>query len=87
MKPSRELIKAEPELTAIDRASEPAGIAHSYNYGVDPNAETEVHLLDYWRAVEDLGFGQIALLLPTKPLDESLRLLDEYAALVAQYRG
>ena len=42
---------------------------------------------DYWRAVEDLGFGQIALLLPTKPLDESLRLLDEYAALVAQYRG
>ena len=23
----------------------------SYNYGVDPNAETEVHLLDYWRAV------------------------------------
>jgi alkanesulfonate monooxygenase SsuD/methylene tetrahydromethanopterin reductase-like flavin-dependent oxidoreductase (luciferase family) len=42
---------------------------------------------DYWRAVEDLGFGQVALLLPTKPLDESLRLLDEYAALVAQYRG
>ncbi|MGH9428687.1 MAG: GumC family protein, partial [Terriglobia bacterium] len=24
---------------------------HSYNYGVDLNAETEVHLLDYWRAV------------------------------------
>ena len=23
----------------------------SYNYGVDPNAETDVHLLDYWRAV------------------------------------
>jgi hypothetical protein len=34
-----------------------------------------------------LGFGQIALLLPTKPLDESLRLLDKYAALVDQYRG
>ena len=32
---------------------------------------------DYWRAVEDLGFGQVALLLPTKPLDESLRLLDD----------
>jgi hypothetical protein len=32
---------------------------------------------DYWRAVEDLGFGQVALLLPTKPLDDSLRLLDE----------
>ena len=42
---------------------------------------------DYWRAAEDLGFGQLALLLPTEPLDESLRLLDEYAALVAQYRG
>jgi probable F420-dependent oxidoreductase len=43
--------------------------------------------LDYWRAVEDLGFGQVALLLPTKPLDESLRLLDEYAAHVSAYRG
>jgi probable F420-dependent oxidoreductase len=43
--------------------------------------------LEYWRAVDDLGFGQIAVLLPTAPLDESLRLLDEYAALVEQYRG
>ncbi|MGO4444560.1 LLM class F420-dependent oxidoreductase [Mycobacterium sp. 2YAF39] len=42
---------------------------------------------DYWRAVEDLGFGQVALLLPTKPLDESLRILDEYAAHVSEYRG
>ena len=42
--------------------------------------------LDYWRAAEDLGFGQLALLLPTRPRDESLRLLDEYASLVAQYR-
>ena len=42
---------------------------------------------DYWRAVEDLGFGQVALLLPTKPLDESLRLLDEFAALVSKYRA
>ena len=42
---------------------------------------------DYWRGVEDLGFGQVALLLPTKPLDESLRLLDDYAAKVKQYRG
>jgi probable F420-dependent oxidoreductase len=41
----------------------------------------------YWRAAEDLGFGQLALLLPTRPLDESLRLLDEFAALVDQYRG
>jgi probable F420-dependent oxidoreductase len=42
---------------------------------------------DYWRAAEDLGFGQLGLLLPTKPLDESLRLLDEYAEKVANYRG
>ncbi|KQH75947.1 5,10-methylene tetrahydromethanopterin reductase [Mycobacterium gordonae] len=43
--------------------------------------------LEYWRAAEDLGFGQLALLLPTKPRDESLRLLDDYAARVAEYRG
>jgi probable F420-dependent oxidoreductase len=42
---------------------------------------------EYWKAVEELGFGQLALLLPSKPKDESLRLLDEYAALVEQYRG
>jgi probable F420-dependent oxidoreductase len=42
---------------------------------------------DYWHAAEELGFGQLALLLPTRPLDESRRLLDEYAALVDQYRG
>jgi probable F420-dependent oxidoreductase len=41
----------------------------------------------YWRATEDLGFERLALLLPTKPLDESLRLLDDYAAKVAEYRG
>jgi probable F420-dependent oxidoreductase len=43
--------------------------------------------LDYWRSVEDLGWGQVALLLPTKPLDESLKLLDEYAASVEKYRN
>ncbi len=41
----------------------------------------------YWGALDKLGFGQAALLLPSVPLDESLRLLDEYAALVDQYRG
>jgi capsular exopolysaccharide synthesis family protein len=51
MKPSRELIKKGPELTAIERPIESTGTPHSYNYGVDPNAESEVHLLDYWRAV------------------------------------
>jgi probable F420-dependent oxidoreductase len=42
---------------------------------------------DYWRATEELGFDQLALILPTKPLDESLRLLDDYAAKVQRYRG
>jgi probable F420-dependent oxidoreductase len=42
---------------------------------------------DYWHAVDDLGFGQVALLLPTLPKDESLTLLDEYAAAVGQYRA
>ena len=51
MKRSRELIKTEPELTSLERPSESTATPHSYNYGVDPNAETEVHLLDYWRAV------------------------------------
>jgi hypothetical protein len=41
---------------------------------------------DYWRALEGLGYGQVNLFLPTKPLDESLRLLDEYAEKVATYR-
>jgi len=51
MKPSRELIKTDPSPTALDRPLESSGTPHLYNYGVDPNAESEVHLLDYWRAV------------------------------------
>jgi probable F420-dependent oxidoreductase len=42
---------------------------------------------EYWSAVDELGFGQVALILPSKPLDESLRLLDEYAEAVAKYKG
>ncbi len=42
---------------------------------------------EYWSATEGLGFERLALLLPTRPLDESLRLLDDYAAKVASYRG
>lgn len=42
---------------------------------------------DYWRAAERLGFGQLALMLPTLQRDESLRKLDEFAALVERYRG
>jgi probable F420-dependent oxidoreductase len=41
----------------------------------------------YWEALEELGFGRVALFLPTLPTDESLRLLDEQAAMVDQYRG
>ena len=51
MKPSGELIKAEPNHKAIDAFSEASGNPRSYNYGVDLNAESEIHLLDYWRAV------------------------------------
>lgn len=42
---------------------------------------------DYWRATEELGFSHIGLLLPTKPLDDSLRWLDGLAEKVAQYSG
>jgi probable F420-dependent oxidoreductase len=42
---------------------------------------------DYWQAAQDLGYGRLALLLPSRPLDESLRLLDDYAAKVNSYRG
>jgi succinoglycan biosynthesis transport protein ExoP len=52
MKPSRELIKPEPNIAAIDGLREPNGVPPTYNYSVDPNAESEVHLLDYWRAVQ-----------------------------------
>jgi len=42
---------------------------------------------DYWDALANLGYRQANLLLPTKPRDESLRLLDEYAEAVTRYRG
>src|SRR5512132_1729624 len=51
MNPSRELIKPEPGLEAIDGLRESGGSPHAYNYGVDPNADSDIHLLDYWRAV------------------------------------
>ena len=49
-------------------------------FGTPANAE-------YWGACEELGFGQLALMLPTRPRDESLRILDEYAAVMSGYRG
>ncbi len=51
MKPSNELIKRTPQPAALERPNEFTNTPNSYNYGVDPNAEAEVHLLDYWRAV------------------------------------
>ena len=51
MKPSRELIKTEHDFTAIEPAGESNGSSHGYNYGVDENADSEINLLDYWRAV------------------------------------
>ena len=60
MKPT-ELVKKEHNFEALDKPIEPPA---SYNYGVDPNAENEVHLLDYWRAIRKrlwLVFGIMAL--------------------------
>lgn len=42
---------------------------------------------EYWRGLDDLGYRQANLLLPTKPLDDSLRLLDQYAEKVSKYLG
>ena len=50
MSESTKLVPREPEPTALDRPAE-VSPPHSYNYGVDPNAENEIHLLDYWRAI------------------------------------
>lgn len=41
----------------------------------------------YWADLEGLGYRQVNLLLPTLPRDESLRMLDELAEQVADYRG
>jgi probable F420-dependent oxidoreductase len=42
---------------------------------------------EYWGGLEGLGFAQVNLLLPTKPADKSLKLLDDYAEAVAKYCG
>ena len=60
MKPN-ELTKRDATQGALDRPIEPP---QSYNYGVDPNADNEVHLLDYWRAIRKrlwLVLGIVAL--------------------------
>ena len=42
---------------------------------------------EYWRGLEELGYYQANLLLPSKPKDDSLRLLDDYAEKVADYQA
>lgn len=59
---SSELVKQERAIDALDRPIDPP---QSYNYGVDPNAENEAHLLDYWRAIRKrlwLVAGVVALI-------------------------
>ena len=63
MKPSRELAPREPEFAAL--AKSPDTPPSSYNYGVDPNAQYELHLIDYWRAVRKriwLVIGLVAVI-------------------------
>jgi capsular exopolysaccharide synthesis family protein len=61
MKPSTDIARRDASVDALDR---PIEAPQSYNYGVDPNAENEVHLLDYWRAIRKrlwLVLGIVAL--------------------------
>src|SRR6266705_4065695 len=51
MKEPTQLAARDPEIVALDRPTAGSAIPHSYNYSVDPNAENEIHLLDYWRAI------------------------------------
>src|ERR1700730_8284291 len=62
MNESTKLTPREPEITALDRSAEFAA-PHSYNYGVDPNAENEINLLDYWRAIRKRIWLVIGLVL------------------------
>jgi len=61
MKSPNELVRRETPLEAL---GQPIETPQSYNYGVDPNADNEVHLLDYWRAIRKrlwLVLGIVAL--------------------------
>jgi len=61
MKPQQEIAKRE-DFGNLDKPIEIP--PQSYNYGVDPNAENEVNLLDYWRAIRKrlwLVIGVVAL--------------------------
>jgi capsular exopolysaccharide synthesis family protein len=58
---NQELVKREADPTALDRPFDRVPL--NYNYGVDPNAESEVHLLDYWRAIRKRLWLIIAIVL------------------------
>jgi polysaccharide biosynthesis transport protein len=51
MKESSELAPRDSQTSSLDKPSESPATPHSYNYGVDPNADNQIHLLDYWRAI------------------------------------
>ena len=51
MREPTQLVQRDPELAGLDKPVEGPPLSHSYSYGVDPNAENEIHLLDYWRAI------------------------------------
>ena len=82
MNPSNELIRKEPGTTSVDRPADSNGTPHSYNYGVDPNAETEVHLLDYLRAVRKRLWLviSIVLLITTLAVINAAQKPDIYSA-------
>src|SRR6185436_1662000 len=50
--PLQDLIKRDQGINSIERPIEGSGFSHSYNYGVDTNADPQIHLLDYWRAIK-----------------------------------
>ena len=59
--PPTDLIKHELPPSALESVERP----QSYNYGVDPNAQNEVHLIDYWRAIRKrlwMVLGLVALI-------------------------
>ncbi|MEA2958695.1 MAG: polysaccharide biosynthesis transport protein, partial [Alphaproteobacteria bacterium] len=82
MNPSNELIRKESADTAVGRPADSNGVPHSYNYGVDPNAESEVHLLDYWRAVRKRLWLviSIVILISTLALINAAQKPDIYSA-------
>ena len=75
-------MKQEPQPVEIEKQIEQSSVPHYYNYGVDPNAENEVHLLDYWRAVRKRLWLVIAIvvLITTLSLIYVARKPDIYEA-------